>query len=46
MRRLVHIFLLTAVLSALLAIQASALEYSIGAPDDYLFARPTSDETI
>lgn len=26
--------------------QASALEYTMDAPDDYLFARPTSDSTI
>ena len=26
--------------------QASALEYTMEAPDDYLFARPTSDTTI
>ena len=26
--------------------QASALEYTMDAPDDYLFARPTSDDTI
>ena len=26
--------------------QASALEYTMEAPDDYLFGRPTSDDTI
>ena len=33
-------------LCALCVGQASALEYTMEAPDDYLFARPTSDETI
>lgn len=46
MKRPLHIFLLVAVCSALFVTQASALEYSIGAPDDYLFARPTSEDTI
>ena len=46
MKRLLHIFLLTAVFAALLATPAYALEYSIDAPDDYLFGRPTSDDTI
>ena len=26
--------------------QASALEYTMEAPNDYLFGRPTSDDTI
>ncbi len=39
--------LLTAALCAmLLTCPAHALEYSIDAPDDYLFGRPTSDDTI
>ena len=33
-------------LSLLCVGQASALEYTMEAPDDYLFARPTSDDTI
>ena len=37
---------LAAMLCALCVGQASALEYTMEAPDDYLFARPTSDETI
>jgi LPXTG-site transpeptidase (sortase) family protein len=39
-------FLLAAMLCALCVGQASALEYSIDAPEDYLFGRPTSDDTI
>ena len=46
MKRLLHIFLLTAVFCALLVAPAHALEYTIDAPDDYLFGRPTSDDTI
>ena len=33
-------------LAAVCATPASALEYTMDAPDDYLFARPTSDTTI
>ena len=33
-------------LCALCVAPASALEYTIDAPDDYLFGRPTSDDTI
>ena len=33
-------------LCALCVGQASALEYTMEAPDDYLFGRPTSDDTI
>lgn len=33
-------------LTAALTIPASALQYTVGAPDDYLFGRPTSDDTI
>ena len=39
-------FLIAAMLSLLCVGQASALEYTMEAPDDYLFARPTSDDTI
>ena len=39
-------FLIAAVLCMLCVGQASALEYTMEAPDDYLFARPTSDDTI
>lgn len=46
MKRIFHIFLLSAALSVLLAAPANALEYNIAAPDDYLFGRPTSDDTI
>lgn len=33
-------------LTAVLTVPASALQYTVGAPDDYLFGRPTSDDTI
>lgn len=39
-------FLLTAMLCTLCIGQASALEYTVDAPDDYLFGRPTSEDTI
>ena len=45
MKRLLRIFLLTAVFAALLVAPGHALEYSIDAPEDYLFGRPTSDDT-
>ena len=38
--------LLAAMLCTLCIGQASALEYTMDAPDDYLFAQPTSDDTI
>lgn len=38
--------LLAALLCALCVGQAGALEYSVEAPENYLFGRPTSDETI
>ena len=38
--------LLAAMLCTLCVGQASALEYTMKAPDDYLFGRPTSDDTI
>jgi sortase A len=44
MKRLLHIFLLTAVCAVLLVAPAHALEYSFGGADDYLFGRPTSDD--
>ena len=45
MRRFLHIFLLAAALTALLTVQASALEFTYDAPEDYLFGRPTSQDT-
>lgn len=39
-------FLLAMMLCALCVTQASALEYSFDAPEDYLFGQPTSDDTI
>lgn len=39
-------FLLAAMLCALCVSSAGALEYSVDAPEDYLFGRPTSDEMI
>ncbi len=39
-------FLLAMMLCALCITQASALEYSFDAPEDYLFGQPTSDGTI
>ena len=44
MKRLLRIFLLTAVCAVLLVAPAHALEYSFGGADDYLFGRPTSDD--
>ncbi len=41
-----RIFLLAMLICALCAIQASALEYSYAGADDFLFGRPTSDDTI
>lgn len=32
-------------LAAVLTVPASALQYTVGAPDDHLFGRPTSDDT-
>lgn len=40
------VFAATALLAALAMTPAHALEYTVDAPDDYLFGRPTSDETI
>ena len=42
----IRVLFLAAMLCALCVGQASALEYTMEAPDDYLFAWPTSDETI
>ena len=39
-------FLLVCMICALCVVQASALEYSYDGADDFLFARPTSDDTI
>ncbi len=46
MKRHLSIFLLTMVCAAMLAAPAHALEYTIDEPEDYLFGRPTSDDTI
>ena len=39
-------FLTAILLCALCLGHTSALEYTMDAPEDYLFARPTSDNTI
>ena len=39
-------FLLAMMLCALCVTQASALEYTFDAPEDYLFGQSTSDDTI
>ena len=44
--RLKTLCLATLILAAVCVTPASALEYTMDAPDDYLFARPTSDTTI
>ena len=41
-----HALLSAALLAAVCVTPAGALEYTMDAPDDYLFARPTSDDTI
>lgn len=41
-----RVFPLTAMICALCVGQASALEYTMDAPEDHLFGRPTSDDTI
>ncbi len=46
MKRHLCIFFLTAALAALCVTQASALEYTFDAPEDYLFGQSTSDDTI
>lgn len=47
MKRLkLHGLLAAAMLCAMCVGQASALEYTMDAPDNYLFAQPTSDDTI
>ena len=45
-KRKLSAILSAVMLCALSVAPASALEYSIGAPDDYLFGQPTSDDTI
>ena len=40
------VFALTLALFAVCAVPASALEFSYDAPEDYLFGRPTSDDTV
>lgn len=40
------VFAVTVLLATLAATPAHALEYTVDAPDDYLFGRPTSDATI
>lgn len=40
------VFAVTALLAALAVTPVQALEYTVDAPDDYLFGRPTSDTTI
>jgi len=39
-------FLLACMICALFAVQASALEYNYGGAEDFLFARPTSEDVI
>ena len=46
MKRHLHIFFVAAALAALCIAPAHALEYTIDGADDYLFGRPTSDDTI
>ena len=46
MKRHLHIFFAAAALAALCIAPAHALETTISPPDDYLFGRPTSDDTI
>ena len=46
MKRHLHIFFIAAALAALCIAPAHALEYTIESADDYLFGRPTSDDTI
>lgn len=40
------VFAVTVLLAALAVTPAHALEYTVDAPDDYLFGSPTSDDTI
>ena len=42
----IRTFLLAMMICVLCVVQVSALEYSYGGADDFLFARPTSDDTI
>ncbi len=45
-RKILQSTLFTAALTAALAFPAHALEFSVDAPEDYLFGRPTSVDTI
>lgn len=45
-KRLMKLLFLTLAVMCLCAVQASALEYSYAGADDFLFGRPTSDDTI
>ena len=40
------LLLLTLAAMCLCAVQASALEYTYAGVDDFLFGRPTSDDTV
>lgn len=46
MKRKLSLLLSAVLIFALCVAPASALEVTIGAPEDYLFGRPTSDDTI
>lgn len=46
MKKKLSLLLATASLMAAMALPVSALEYSFDAPEDFLFGRPTSDDTI
>jgi len=46
MKRKLSLILSAVLVFALCVAPASALEVTIGAPEDYLFGRPTSDDTI
>ena len=46
MKQWKNAILSTVLLMALVSTPAHALEYTMEAPDDYLFGRPTSDDTI
>lgn len=45
-RKLLRTALFTAAVTAALVLPAHALEFSVNAPEDYLFGRPTSVDTI
>ena len=46
MKRYLRLLLLTAALAAMLIAPAGALEFTLDAPEDYLFGRPTSQDTV